>query len=61
VTGPSTIGPYVGLRVGTFGHFTTMCGYRGCSLTDVDIPDANRATHEWLTFGGRGAFTILAR
>ncbi len=61
MTGPLTIGPYVGLRVGTFRHFRTMCGSRGCAVTDVDIPDANRAAHEWLTFGVRGGFTIVTR
>jgi len=28
---------------------------------DYDIPDANQTTHEWLTFGVRGAFTLPVR
>lgn len=61
VTDRTTIGPYVGLRLGTFRHFRTTCGSRGCIVTDVDIPDANRASHEWLTFGVRGTFALVVR
>jgi hypothetical protein len=60
MTGSTTIGPYVSLRVGTFRHIKTMCGDRGCWLpVEVDVPDADRATHEWLTVGIRGAFAIF--
>ena len=63
LTGASTLGPYVGLRIGTFRHFWTQCGAYGCTgaTTDVDIPDENRAAHEWLTIGVRGAFAVPAR
>lgn len=63
LTGAWTLGPYVGLRMGTFRHFYTKCGAYGCagSTTDVDIPDENRAPHEWLTVGVRGVFAVPAR
>ena len=59
VTPNWTIGPYVDLRVGSFGHVDTHYHWRGSSPTSDDIPDADRATHEWLTFGVRGTFTSL--
>ena len=46
-----TLGPYVGLRLGNYDS-----GSSGGS--SADIPDANQATHGWLTFGARGAFTL---
>jgi hypothetical protein len=58
-----TIGPYVGLRVGTFGHYSMKCGWRSCvgARTEYDIPDESSTTHGWLTIGLRGAVTVPGR
>jgi hypothetical protein len=56
-----TIGSYVGLRVGAYGHLRATGGdYRGSGpMANVDIPESGQAVHEWLTFGVRGTFTHL--
>lgn len=59
VTRLMTIGPYVGLRVGAYGNFRFQDSSRGGGpRVDIDIPDASRVMHQWLTFGARGAFTF---
>jgi hypothetical protein len=57
VTPFMTIGPYVGLRLGTFGH----ASFSGDVSTpvDADIPDANQAMHGWWTLGARASFTLF--
>ena len=61
VTRMLTIGPYVGLRIGTYGHFGFSSTCRGCSDDEFEIPDASQATHEWLVIGAHGAFTLPMR
>lgn len=55
-----TIGPFIGLRVGTFGHVSAS----GTALSgpiDQAIPDSLQGTHGWWLFGVRGAFTLFPR
>lgn len=52
VTPYLTLGPYLGLRVGRYSSLSL-------GSSSVDIPDDDRAMHEWLAFGLRGAFTLL--
>ena len=61
VTPGWTIGPYVDLRAGTYGHLMLRSAFRGGSDRDDDIPTPNHATHAWLTFGVRGAYVLYTR
>jgi hypothetical protein len=54
-----TLGPYLGLRVGTFGHVRASGGTLSGPI-DQAIPDSLQATHGWWLFGVRGAFTVFA-
>jgi hypothetical protein len=51
-----TLGPYLGYRVGTFD--SASISSPGSSDASADIPDASQASHGWLTFGLRSAFTL---
>lgn len=46
-----TLGPFVGLRVGTYSSVSS--GGRS-----ADVPDDQQATHGWVLFGLRGTFTF---
>ena len=61
VTGLLTVGPYVGLRGGMYGHLGHSDNSRGSSPSSEDIPDAKQAAHAWMVFGVRGAFTLAVR
>jgi hypothetical protein len=52
-----TIGPYIGVRAGVFGH-QKMSG-SGTTDREADIRDADQVTHGWWTIGARGAFTLF--
>lgn len=54
VTPFMTLGPFVGLRVGTYSSGSS-------SGRSADIPDDMQATHGWVLFGVRGAFTFTMR
>jgi hypothetical protein len=56
-----TIGPYVGLRIGTYTHMTSYASWRGASERTTDIPRENQALHEWLVLGVRGTFSSHPR
>lgn len=49
-----TMGPFLGLRVGTYDSASVSTA--GASSSSVDIPGASQAMHGWLTFGLRGVF-----
>lgn len=51
-----TIGPFVGLRVGTYDSVsaTDSTGLSG----SADVPSDQQTTHGWFMFGFRGAFTL---
>jgi hypothetical protein len=53
-----TYGPYLALHVGTYTHVSSYGAFRGASRESTDISDADRAIHEWVTFGIRGTFTL---
>ena len=61
VTGLLTVGPYAGLRVGSYGHLRHSDTSRGSSPSSADIPDAKQTAHAWLAFGLRGEFTLSVR
>jgi len=50
------LGPFIGLRIGKY-HSASFAS--STSHASADIPDANQATHGWLTFGLRGSFSLL--
>jgi hypothetical protein len=50
------LGPYVGLRAGTYS--SSSVSMPGVGAGSADISDANQTTHGWLTFGIRGMFTL---
>jgi Autotransporter beta-domain len=50
-----SLAPFVGIRFGTFSTATVDTG----TTKSGDIPDSQQATHEWLTFGLRGTFSLL--
>jgi hypothetical protein len=53
-----TLGPYFGVRIGTYDHGKESGD--GTSVQgDVDLPESYQTTHGWWTFGVRGAFTLL--
>ena len=53
-----TYGPYVELHVGTYTHISSYGAFRGASRESIDVSDADRAIHEWVTFGVRGTFSL---
>jgi hypothetical protein len=56
-TGPIfTLGPFVGLHVGTYDSASATDSSLGS--TSRDIPSSQQTTHGWLAFGIRGAFTL---
>ncbi len=56
-----TYGPYVDLHVGTYTHISSHGAFRGASPESTDVPNADQAIHEWVTFGVRGTFTFSWR
>jgi hypothetical protein len=53
-----TVGPFIALRVGTFGH-SSASGTFLTAPVDQAVPDAQQATHGWWLFGVRGTFTLF--
>ncbi len=49
------IGPFFSL---SFGQYDTMAADNGTRSESEDIPSDERAMHEWITFGLRGAFWL---
>jgi hypothetical protein len=56
-----TVGPYLGLRIGTYRHTDFYAFWRGASPQSVDISYEDQAVHEWVTIGVRGTFTVSLR
>lgn len=51
-----TLGPFVGIRFGNYD--SASVNIPGSMNASGDIADANQATHGWVAFGLRGAFTL---
>ena len=56
-----TVGPYVGLRVGTYTHIFSYPAWRGASRESTDLSYEDLAIHAWVTLGVRGTFTFDLR
>jgi len=58
-TASFTIGPYVGMNVGSYTHFRERADWRRGDA-DIDLAYWGRATHEWVVLGARGTFTTAS-
>jgi hypothetical protein len=52
-----TLGPYVGVRVGRYAHFSEHAEFRGGQVDDADLATFGKATHAWIALGVRGTLT----